>query len=128
IVSFLAAFMSTIDTHLNWGSSYLVNDVYKRFMAPDSSERVLVLAGRVITVLLMLMAAVVSMYMDSISKAWEFVWAMGAGVGLVLILRWFWWRVNAWSEITALATSFLVTIGFQIAAWLQALSDATPNY
>jgi len=123
IVSFLAAFMSTIDTHLNWGASYLINDVYKRFFKPNESEKHYVIVGKIFTVILMVLAAFTALKMQSISKAWEFIFSMGAGIGLVLILRWFWWRVNAWSEITALATSILVTISLEILAWNQTTSS-----
>ena len=88
IVSFLAAFMSTIDTHLNWGASYLVNDIYKRFYKPSATESHYVLVGKIFTVVLMILAAFTAMKMQSISKAWEFIFSMGAGIGLVLILRW----------------------------------------
>ena len=110
IVSFLAAFMSTIDTHLNWAASYIINDIYKRFFKPDESESHYVLVGKISTAILMVMAAFTAMKMQSISKAWEFSLSMGAGIGLVLILRWFWWRVNAWSELTALSTSIIITL------------------
>ena len=123
IVSFLAAFMSTIDTHLNWGVSYLINDIYKRFFKPNETERHYVLVGKIMTVILMILAAFTALKMQSISKAWEFIFAMGAGIGLVLILRWFWWRVNAWSEITALATSIVITISFEIIAYFQTIND-----
>jgi len=123
IVSFLAAFMSTIDTHLNWGASYLINDVYKRFFKPNESEKHYVVVGKIFTVILMVLAAFTALKMQSISKAWEFIFSMGAGIGLVLILRWFWWRVNAWSEITALATSILVTISLELLAWNQTVSS-----
>ena len=122
IVSFLAAFMSTIDTHLNWGASYLINDIYKRFFKPDESESHYVLVGKVLTAILMIMAAFTAMKMQSISKAWEFIFSMGAGIGLVLILRWFWWRINAWSEIVALSTSIIVTITLEVIAGLQTVS------
>ena len=122
IVSFLAAFMSTIDTHLNWGASYLINDIYKRFFKPDESESHYVLVGKVLTAILMVMAAFTAMKMQSISKAWEFIFSMGAGIGLVLILRWFWWRINAWSEIVALSTSIIVTITLEVIAGLQTVS------
>ena len=122
IVSFLAAFMSTIDTHLNWGASYLINDVYKRFFKPNESEKHYVFIGKIITVVLMILAAFTALKMQSISKAWEFIFSMGAGIGLVLILRWFWWRINAWSEITALATSIIITITLEIIAWSQTIS------
>ena len=123
IVSFLAAFMSTIDTHLNWGASYLVNDLYKRFYRPNESETHYVLVGKIFTVILMVFAAFTAMKMQSISKAWEFIFSMGAGIGLVLILRWFWWRINAWSEITALATSILVTIILEFLAYNQTILE-----
>ena len=122
IVSFLAAFMSTIDTHLNWGASYLINDVYKRFFKPNESEKHYVFIGKIITVGLMILAAFTALKMQSISKAWEFIFSMGAGIGLVLILRWFWWRINAWSEITALATSIIITITLELIAWSQTIS------
>ena len=122
IVSFLAAFMSTIDTHLNWGASYLINDVYKRFFKPNESEKHYVFIGKIITVVLMILAAFTALKMQSISKAWEFIFSMGAGIGLVLILRWFWWRINAWSEITALATSIIITITLELIAWSQTFS------
>jgi|TARA_B110000438_G_scaffold25953_1_gene24561 SSS family solute:Na+ symporter len=122
IVSFLAAFMSTIDTHLNWGASYLINDIYKRFYKPNESETHYVIVSKIFTGILMVMAAFTAMKMQSISKAWEFIFSMGAGIGLVLILRWFWWRINAWSEIVALATSMIVTISLEILAAIQTIS------
>ena len=122
VVSFLAAFMSTIDTHLNWGSSYLVHDIYRRFFKPGKSEKHYVNASRLATLLLMLVAAYIAQHMGSIEKAWKFVMAMGSGIGLVLILRWFWWRVNAWSEISALAVSVLFTILFELLAANQTLA------
>ena len=122
IVSFLAAFMSTIDTHLNWGASYLINDIYKRFFQPNRSEKHYVVIGKIFTVILMILAAFTALKMQSISKAWEFIFSMGAGIGLVLILRWFWWRVNAWSEITALATSITITIVLELIAWNQTVA------
>ncbi len=128
VVSFLAAFMSTIDTHLNWGASYLINDVYKRFIRkdssfthPDQAQKHYVLVSRIITVFLMLFAALVAIKMQSISRAWEFIFAMGAGIGLVLILRWFWWRINAWTEISALLTSLTLTVLLEVIAAYQTL-------
>ena len=121
VASLIAAFMSTIDTHLNWGVSYLINDIYKRFYKPNESETHYVFIGKILTVILMILAAFTALKMQSISKAWEFIFSMGAGIGLVLILRWFWWRVNAWSEITALATSILITISLEIIAWNQTI-------
>ena len=125
IVSFLAAFMSTIDTHLNWGASYLINDVYKRFFKPNESENHYVIVGKIITVILMILSAFTALKMQSISKAWEFIFSMGAGIGLVLILRWFWWRINAWSEITALATSIIITSTLEIIAYFQTIADGS---
>ena len=112
IVSFLAAFMSTIDTHLNWGASYIINDIYKRFYKPHESESHYVMVGKISTVILMALAAFTSLKMQSISKAWEFIFSMGAGIGLVLILRWFWWRINSWTEIAAMVISFLTALYF----------------
>lgn len=105
VAAFLAAFMSTIDTHLNWGASYLVGDLYKRHFRRAAPERHYLLVARLATAGLMALAALASFGMGSISAAWELVWSLGAGLGPVLILRWFWWRVNAWSELVALAAS-----------------------
>jgi Na+/proline symporter len=122
LVSFLAAFMSTIDTHLNWASSYLVHDIYRRFLNPNDSNKHYVAVGRITTVVLMIVAAVLATQMGSIEKAWKFVMALGGGIGLVLILRWFWWRINAWSEITALAMSVAATLGFEVIAYQQTVA------
>lgn len=109
-VTFLAAFMSTITTHLNWGASYLVNDIYKRFINRTSSDSHYVLISRIFTVVITIIAGIFALYIKNIGKAWIFLWAMSAGIGLVLILRWFWWRINAWSEIAALGSSILSII------------------
>jgi Na+/proline symporter len=119
LVSFFAAFMSTIDTHLNWGASYLVNDVYRRFLRPAATGRETVIVAKVCVGVMMVLAVLVAYFMTSISKAWLFVWAMGAGIGPVLILRWFWWRINAWSEIAALSSSVLMALAFEITAAIQ---------
>lgn len=108
--AFLAAYMSTISSHLNWGCSYLVNDLYRRFIKQDASEKHYVAASRVITLLLVLVSAGVSLFVQSVSGAWAFLIECGAGLGLVLILRWFWWRINAWSEITAMIAPFIGVI------------------
>ena len=105
-----AAYMSTVGTHLNWGASYLVNDVYRRFMRKDATEHHYVSVSRWTTVLLFLASIVVSMNLTSIEGAWRFLLALGAGTGLVLILRWYWWRINAWSEISAMLTSFVLAL------------------
>ena len=104
-VSFLAAFMSTLSTQLNWGASYLMNDIYRRFIRKDATEKHYVLVAKLSTLVLTILAGYFALYINNIGKAWIFLWAMSAGVGLVLILRWFWWRINAWSEISALASS-----------------------
>jgi len=109
LTAFLAAFMSTIDTHLNWGASYLVNDFYKRFFKPEADDRHYVVASRISVVIIMLVAGVTSLFMDSIAGAWKFLIALNAGIGLVQILRWYWWRINAWSEIAAMVTSAVVS-------------------
>ncbi len=109
LVAFLAAYMSTISTQLNWGAGYLVNDVYKRFIARNESDKHYVWASKISTILLMIVGLWVTTFLDSISDAWKFVMQAGAGLGLVLILRWYWWRINAWSEIAATATPFVVT-------------------
>ncbi|MBM4353361.1 MAG: Na+:solute symporter [Deltaproteobacteria bacterium] len=107
--SLIAAFMSTIDTHINWGSSYLVNDVYARFLRPKASDKELVLAGRLATVLVLVVALAVTTQIDSVKGAWEFFTALGAGLGLPHLLRWVWWRVSAASELAGLVSAALVT-------------------
>ena len=105
MAGFLAAYMSTIGTHLNLGASYLTNDLYKRFMVKHRSEAHYVSTSRVMTIVVLIFGAVVSLYMTSVGGAWKYMLTLTAGVGLVMILRWYWWRINAWSEITALAVS-----------------------
>jgi len=112
LAGFAAAYMSTIGTHLNWGASYLVNDFYKRFIRKNESEKHYVNVGRSATVFLFLASIAVTSQLTSVEKAWEFLLAMGAGTGLVLILRWYWWRINAWSEISAMVVSFLGSLVF----------------
>ena len=113
LAAFAAAYMSTIGTQLNWGASYLVNDVYRRFMQRTKEERHYVLVSQGITMLLMILSAIITFYMDSIANAWRFLMAIGAGTGLVYILRWFWWRINAWSEISAMIAAFIVSMVLQ---------------
>jgi len=110
VAAFAAAFMSTIGTQLNWGASYLVNDFYRRFLCPNESERRYVVVSQWATVLLTIISAVVTFYMDSITGAWQLLIGIGAGTGTVLILRWFWWRINAWSEVSAMCSAFLVSM------------------
>ena len=110
LAGFAAAYMSTVGTQLNWGASYLVNDFYKRFLNRDASERHYVTISRWATVFLFLASAIVTHYLTTIEGAWKFLLALGSGTGLVLILRWYWWRINAWSEISAMISSFTVSL------------------
>jgi solute:Na+ symporter, SSS family len=110
LVGFAAAYMSTMATQLNWGASYLVNDFYRRFMRKHESEKHYVNVSRVATVLLFALSIIVTWQIQTIGRAWTLLLALGAGTGLVLILRWYWWRINAWSEISAMITSFVVSV------------------
>ena len=110
LAGFAAAYMSTVATHLNWGASYLVNDFYKRFVNRDATQAHYVAVSRVATVLLFLASIAVTSQLSSVEKAWELLLAFGAGTGLVLILRWYWWRINAWSEISAMIASFAISL------------------
>jgi solute:Na+ symporter, SSS family len=103
--SLLAAFMSTVDTHINWGSSYLVNDLYRRFLRPAASQRELVAVSRLGVIGLAILAVVVAAQIESIAQAWRFFIALGAGLGLPAMLRWLWWRVNAWTEIVGMVAA-----------------------
>jgi len=146
VAAFFAAYMSTISTQLNWGTSYVVNDVYRRFVKPSASERDLVRLSRLCTLGLMAVSLGVTALMETISGAWAFIIEAGAGLGLVLILRWFWWRINAWSEIVAMlaaAASYAVvkhgtdipfpqslfpivgatTVAWLVATWLTPATD-----
>jgi len=110
IASLIGAFMSTISTHLNWGSSYIVNDFYKRFINKNASEKQLVSVGRISTVLLMILAASLALQFESALDGFNTILVIGAGTGLIFILRWFWWRINAYSEIAAMILSFVVAM------------------
>lgn len=110
IAALIAALMSTISTHLNWGSSYIVNDVYQRFYNPDASESELVKVGRMSTVVLMILASIFSLYLTSAKSSFDLLLQIGAGTGLLFILRWFWWRINAVSEIVAMVVSFVIAV------------------
>jgi len=151
IAAFAAAYMSSVGTQLNWGASYLVNDFYRRFLVREKNERHYVRAGQLATVLVMLASCVVTWYQESIAGAWTLLIALGAGTGGVFILRWFWWRINAWSEVSAMAASFvvslllrfglgwstddprqfawtvLVTVGVSTAAWLTVTALTPPE-
>ncbi len=113
IASLIAAFMSTISTHLNWGASYVVNDVYRRFWKPEATEAQLVRAGRLTTFALMVLAALVALALENALQAFNILLSIGAGTGLIFILRWFWWRINAATEIAGMIISFLVAVFFE---------------
>lgn len=116
VASLIAAYMSTIATHLNWGSSYVVQDVYHRFVRPGASERELVAVGRIAMLALLLLAARVALWMTNAKASFDLLLAVGAGTGLIYILRWFWWRLNAWSEISAMVVSFAIAVFFAVGA------------
>jgi SSS family solute:Na+ symporter len=110
LAAFAAAYMSTISTHLNWGASYLVNDVYLRFFRPNAGPRAQVRASRLATVFLMVCSLIVMSMLESVEQGWKLLIGLGAGTGLVFILRWYWWRVNAWSEISAMVASLVTSV------------------
>lgn len=113
IASLIGAYMSTISTHLNWGSSYMVNDVYKRFIKTNATDKEQVFAGRISTVILMLIASILALFLSNALEAFQILLQIGAGTGLLFIMRWFWWRINPYSEFTAMIVSFLIAIYFQ---------------
>jgi SSS family solute:Na+ symporter len=113
VASLIAAFMSTISTHLNWGSSYLVHDFYRRFFVKDRAEKHYVFMGRVFTVLLMVFSAFFALFLNNSLQAFGIILQIGAGTGLIFILRWFWYRVNVYSELTAMIVSFIVALAFE---------------
>ncbi len=115
VAGLLAAYRSTIETHLNWGTSYLVHDFYRRFLRPGETEKHYVLVGRLTTAGLMIVAASLTFALDTAKESFELILSIGAGTGLLYILRWFWWRINAWSEVAAMASSFLIALGFFVA-------------
>lgn len=110
LASLVAAYMSTISTHLNWGSSYIVNDFYKQQINTNASEKELVLVGRISTVLLMVCSALLALWLTNALQLFKYILMFGAGTGLIFILRWFWWRINAWSEISAMFASGIISI------------------
>jgi SSS family solute:Na+ symporter len=116
VAGFLAAFMSTIATHLNWGSSYVVSDFYRRFVRRDASEYHYVIVARWVTLLLVCLAAWVSWELVTVRAGWEVLLELGAGTGTVYLLRWYWWRINAWSEIAAMATALIASLTVRWAA------------
>ncbi len=114
VASLIAAFMSTISSHLNWGSSYVVYDFYQRFVKPDASEKELVKIGRVSTVVLMIASALFALLLSNALEAFQILLQIGAGTGLLFIMRWFWYRINAYSEVTAMTVSFILAIYFKL--------------
>jgi Na+/proline symporter len=128
LASFAAAFMSTQATQMNWGSSYLINDLYRRFVKRDASERHYVTASRIATALTVVLSLVATAFMNQISKVWELLLTLGAGTGLVYILRWYWWRVNAWSEVAAMTSALVTSVSLRsIGAHYPAFDPATPK-
>jgi len=115
VAGLLAAYVSTISTHLNWGTSYLVHDVYRRFLRADADERHYVFMARLCTALLMVVAALLTYVLETAKQSFDLLLAIGAGTGLLYLLRWFWWRITAWSEIAAMASSFVIAVGIAIA-------------
>ena len=125
IAGLLAAYVSTISTHLNWGTSYLIHDLYRRFVRRDASEKHYVMMGRLVTGFLMLVAALFTKELNTASQAFQLLLSVGAGTGLLYLLRWFWWRVNAWSEIVAMVVSFGVAMTFFVLQKDGATIDST---
>jgi Na+/proline symporter len=115
LASFAAAYSSTIATQMNWGSSYLINDLYRRFMVREASERHYVFASRIAVTLTVALSIVVTKFMEQISGAWQFLMMLGAGTGLVYILRWYWWRINAWSEVSAMIAALVTSLAMRLA-------------
>ena len=113
LASLVSAYMSTISTHLNWGSSYVVNDFYKALIKDDGDERALVNVGRISVVCLMIVSSIVALMLNNALQLFQIILMFGAGTGSIFILRWFWWRINAWSEIAAMICSGLVSILFE---------------
>ena len=115
IAGLLAAYVSTISTHLNWGTSYVVHDLYRRFLRPGETERHYVMVGRLVTAALMAVAGLLTFVLETAQTSFNLLLSVGAGTGLLYLLRWFWWRINAWSEIAAMACSFVVAVAFFVA-------------
>jgi Na+/proline symporter len=127
VAGLLAAYVSTISTHLNWGTSYLVHDFYRRFMKPGADERHYVLVGRLVTGGLMVVAAGLTFVLTTAQASFNLLLSVGAGTGLIYLLRWYWWRINAWSEIAAMVSSFAVAVGFFVAGKNGATIAATTS-
>lgn len=119
VASLVAAFMSTVSTLINWGASYLTNDIYGRFIRPDADQEELVFAARVASVLVTVLGATAAFFSEDVGKVFQLVIAIGTGPGLVLILRWFWWRINAWTELAAMVAGFLIGFGTSVVPVIQ---------
>jgi Na+/proline symporter len=117
MASFVAAFMSTVSTQINWGASYIVNDLYARFVRPDASQRQLVALGRLASVFIVVAGGVAAFVADDIGTVFRFMIAIGTGPGAVLILRWFWWRVNAWAELASMLAGFAIALLTYLPLW-----------
>ncbi|MBI4435836.1 MAG: Na+:solute symporter [Candidatus Omnitrophica bacterium] len=126
VAAFLAAFMSTITTHLNWGASYLINDVYKRFVKKDAPERHYVFMSQVATFMMAVLAGLTAWRMKSIYEAWLFIQLLMVGTSLVVLLRWYWWRVNAWSEVSAMISSLFISLTLEKAPYFRSIQG--PDY
>ena len=124
VAGFLAAFMSTITTHLNWGASYLVNDVYKRVIRKNASERHYIIVSQITTVLMAVMAGLTAWKMHSIYEAWLFIQLLMVGTSLVVLLRWYWWRINSWSEISAMVSSLVISLTLEKAPYFKSIQGA----
>jgi Na+/proline symporter len=110
VASLVAAFMSTVSTQINWGASYLTNDLYQRFVHPDATQTELVAAGRIASVIIAILGAIAAFFAESVATVFRLVIAIGTGPGVVLILRWFWWRINAWAELSAMVAGFMAGV------------------
>ena len=129
LTSLIAAYMSTISTHLNWGASYIVNDFYKHNINPDASEKTLVNVGKLSTVILMILSAILALSFTNALEIFKFILMFGAGTGLIFLLRWFWWRINAWSEISAMLASGIFSLLFHFnSAYLFGAEGLFPSY
>jgi hypothetical protein len=117
VAAFLAAFMSTVGTQLNWGTSYFINDFYRRFVVRKGTEKHYVFVSKLFIVLLVILSGYTAAHITSIQSAWQLLLGMGAGTGGVLMLRWYWWRVNAWSEISAMVAAFVVSVSLNKVAF-----------
>jgi len=112
VASLVAAYMSTISTHLNWGASYVVHDFYKRFLRPEASEKEQVWVGRIFTLILMVLSGLMALALTNAKQLFDIIIMFGAGTGLIFLLRWFWWRINAWTEIAGMVASGITSLAF----------------